>query len=515
MEQQATKTLAAVLRYADLGWRLIPLHNPADGGCSCSKRRDCPSPGKHPRHRDWQKEATADEEKLITWFEKWPAANVGLVMGPTSGIIDVEFDSDEGAETAKRLFGECYTPTYKSNRSVHRLLKWSGDLPNVQKVLVAGLEVRIGGGDRQTQSVIPPSRHYSGANYEWLPGLSPDDVATLDVPDVLLTMLFNEQHPADAAIKEHKPSKARLLLDAEAIEGDRNNSLYAYACRAARDIANLDDPQRQIDLLGHLMEKNIVRIKPPLPEQEVKDIHRKAIEFIKRERDKESNAGQAFTIHGLQFNEGRWGPGDWKLTIINSDPVMYRLTVPQWHELTADGSGSIYMTLDQYRDAGKVAAAVQAATHRVKLDDQPRHWPEVWNGKPGRNGWRGVSAILLDLADEEEPPSVDKRYVQVCEYLRAKLTNANPCEEPDGTGSPCVKTDGSIWFRWERVWQDGYMTGQFKREDVADVRRRLGLGPNDYKLYPPRGDARSRYCVFDKARMARLDSLIDGGRDGQ
>jgi len=43
--------MRAALRYAALGWRVLPLHTPdASGVCSCG-REDCPKPGKHPRTR--------------------------------------------------------------------------------------------------------------------------------------------------------------------------------------------------------------------------------------------------------------------------------------------------------------------------------------------------------------------------------------------------------------------------------------------------------------------------------
>ena len=40
---------AAALRYAGLGWPVLPLHSIRGGSCTCSRGAKCDSPGKHPR----------------------------------------------------------------------------------------------------------------------------------------------------------------------------------------------------------------------------------------------------------------------------------------------------------------------------------------------------------------------------------------------------------------------------------------------------------------------------------
>jgi hypothetical protein len=42
-------TVLAALKYASLGWAVLPLHTPSASGCSRSKERRCLRPGKHPR----------------------------------------------------------------------------------------------------------------------------------------------------------------------------------------------------------------------------------------------------------------------------------------------------------------------------------------------------------------------------------------------------------------------------------------------------------------------------------
>ncbi len=67
----------------------------------------------------------------------------------TSGVIDVEFDTPAGEAALQRHFekyGEAPAPTWRSSRSVHRLYKWTPDLPEKAVFCVDGIEIRTGNG---------------------------------------------------------------------------------------------------------------------------------------------------------------------------------------------------------------------------------------------------------------------------------------------------------------------------------------------------------------------------------
>jgi hypothetical protein len=113
--------LRAALEYAALGWHVLPVHGiQPDGSCTCGDRHDGGrerTRGKHPVGRAWQTEATTDEEEIGGWWEKSPLLNVGCLLGPTSGVIDVEYDTAEGEATVNRLCAGIITPSYRSGRS--------------------------------------------------------------------------------------------------------------------------------------------------------------------------------------------------------------------------------------------------------------------------------------------------------------------------------------------------------------------------------------------------------------
>jgi len=55
------------LSYAKRGWKVLPLHAPVKGGCSCGQL-DCSSIGKHPRTPNGYKDAKTDPDTAeITW----------------------------------------------------------------------------------------------------------------------------------------------------------------------------------------------------------------------------------------------------------------------------------------------------------------------------------------------------------------------------------------------------------------------------------------------------------------
>ena len=182
--------LPDALGYAARGWRVLPV---AAGG-------------KRPLLPAWQKAASDDEETVAGWWDRWPDANVGVLLGEASGIVDVEFDDDAGRETADRVLGEAFTPTFSSGRSVHRLFLWRDDLPRKAKVVVRGLEVR--GCGPGAQSVFPPSLHPSGKRYAWLTGLSPDDVDVQPIPDEVLAWIWNDDgEPTASNGAERRPGR--------------------------------------------------------------------------------------------------------------------------------------------------------------------------------------------------------------------------------------------------------------------------------------------------------------------
>lgn len=140
---------------------------------------------KRPLGTAWQHRSTTNPADVARWLAA--GDNVGLLLGPESGVVDVEYDDEAGREQLSD-FGvlDLPTPTWRSARGEHRLFRWEPWMPQSAVVKTGWLELRIGG--RAAQSVLPPSRHPDGVAYEWI--TSPADVAIAGFPAQLLAGVY-------------------------------------------------------------------------------------------------------------------------------------------------------------------------------------------------------------------------------------------------------------------------------------------------------------------------------------
>jgi hypothetical protein len=136
---------------------------------------------KRPIGTAWQHRATTNPDDVARWLAA--GDNVGLLLGPESGVVDVEYDVELGRDQLSD-FGilDLPTPTWRSARGEHRLFRWEPWMPQTAVLKAGWLELRLGG--RAAQSVLPPSRHPDGVAYEWI--VSPCEVDVASFPAQLM-----------------------------------------------------------------------------------------------------------------------------------------------------------------------------------------------------------------------------------------------------------------------------------------------------------------------------------------
>lgn len=181
-----TDTRTEALFLASLGWKLVPM-------LSGTK-----NPG-NILGAGWQHQCSSDPAQISRWLMQNPDCNLGVLLGPSSGIIDVEYDSEQGEQILEEYCEGIVTCAYRSAKSVHRLFQYDERFePEGAKFGAFGTEWRFG--QDSAQSVIPPSLHETGARYQWLPGLSPREVQPIRLPDSLWNLLLNLKKTEEAKL---------------------------------------------------------------------------------------------------------------------------------------------------------------------------------------------------------------------------------------------------------------------------------------------------------------------------
>lgn len=142
--------------YRQLGWPVFPL--------SRDKRplEKSEAPGTGGFHR-----ATIDGDQIQVWSEQWPEANIGVRTGKASGVIVVDIDGPEGAQSVERLRKRWLrlpeTAEVRTSRGKHLYYAYLPGVRNSASKLAPGIDIRAEGGS----VVAPISIHPSGGLYEW------------------------------------------------------------------------------------------------------------------------------------------------------------------------------------------------------------------------------------------------------------------------------------------------------------------------------------------------------------
>jgi hypothetical protein len=164
---------AAARELAAAGHPVLPLHTPSLRGCSCG-RRDCGSPGKHPRSTYGLHDASTNPEQVEAWWYGQPEANIGLRC---DGLLVFDVDNLEGEHSLRGLEAELgalpKTREQASGRGRHLLyLVGEEKIGNSTRPLGDPADLHLRAGARG-YIVAAPSRHASGERYRWLDERAP------------------------------------------------------------------------------------------------------------------------------------------------------------------------------------------------------------------------------------------------------------------------------------------------------------------------------------------------------
>jgi putative DNA primase/helicase len=262
----------AALDYCRRGWSVTICCPPDHGGVSPTHAAKCDSPGKVPWHL-WKRcqgpDGRLTEAEIKGLLRRNPRSNVGMALGPASGLVGIDEDGPLGAAMLADMAGGDLPPTltFRTPGGGRRLLY---RVPEGVRLRISHKPIRDATHQgvsflcEGSQTVMPPSVHKTGGTYAWEPGLGPDDIEPADCPGWMVELL-REDRPRERTGKARTPA-AEV---GEVIKGgSRHTTLTSLAGGMRRRGMGEDE------IAAALLAVNKNRCDPPLDAAEVKALAR-------------------------------------------------------------------------------------------------------------------------------------------------------------------------------------------------------------------------------------------------
>jgi putative DNA primase/helicase len=274
--------------YSKSGYPVFPIHNIVKRygvlQCSCLEGINCPHSGKHPRTHNGFKAATTNINQVITWWEQYPNANIGLLTGEESGIFVLDIDIKTEATTPyngeitleemqdyyKSLMKGDFEPLPETLTAIsgsgcrHLYFKYDLDFPSktlhskVGSAFGLGLDIKSDDG----YIIAPPSNHKSGNKYQWLGVNTPIEDApkwlNYEIQKVMEVKLTKKQESARQIQNVSSKSYNGEIYQV----GKRNDHFHKYVC-------GLVNSHSKEEVLRFARKFNNERCNPPLTETEI------------------------------------------------------------------------------------------------------------------------------------------------------------------------------------------------------------------------------------------------------
>ena len=284
MSSENTNRLAkAASFYSSIGWNILPCHGIVGGRCTCNRPHGEPKEvGKHPALNEWNIQSTSDINVINRWWEENPNYNTG-VHCQKSGFFVIDIDPRSGGPESFEKFEElvegalpptieAITGTYtsangKALRGRHIFYRCDdseGLVGNLNKMGLKGIDIKHNG-----YVLIAPSRHFSGVDYEWVPGKAPWEIQMAEAPEELLAALRKRSKRSSFTLGdsswegiEYERVEIDKILEEGIQEGSRAVDIYKLTCALANKYGT-DDMTRQM-IESEMLRFNATKVSPPL-----------------------------------------------------------------------------------------------------------------------------------------------------------------------------------------------------------------------------------------------------------
>ena len=223
--------------YRRLGLQCVPANAPVKG-----KQWKRPS-------IDWKQHQhkLADDDTFLSWFPPTYSGNIGILTGSCSGnLVVIDGDTYKGPEHQSWWNGliavhnngmEVETVMARTGGGgIHRWFRFPQGV-TVPCGVVASIrtDIRAEGGF----IVAPPSRHDSGAFYEFLPGCGPHEIEIADAPDWLVEAVLALSGTSTLGNPSIPPSAAPAATIDGSVDDGREHMMTKCVWGALTDLRQL------------------------------------------------------------------------------------------------------------------------------------------------------------------------------------------------------------------------------------------------------------------------------------
>jgi hypothetical protein len=475
--------IQAAMSYAARGWPVLPVN------------------GKRPILTDWPNKATLDEDRVIEMWEAHPNANVGILCGAVSGVVDTGGNGPESDTILARIFGGAIpiTVAFAGNRGPHRLFRWTEGLPGLARCFYGtNKDLELIPGNSPAQVVVPPSR-FGKVVRAWVPGCSPDDVDLAEITPEALARFVNWQDMTLADILGpqggvSRPPEHWETIRAGVPEGGRNDALASFAGRVLRDTPDLADPSFARTQVFILNQSN----RPPLEEKEVETVFLSLLRKETARRLAEDMGQEVYTPLQSQTATEALATdfAGWHMVIIESDPPAYQIHAEIF---AVRGPGFITVSAEEVCNGGKIriAAASQVFCGLAKSFARKWDWREKGKDKQKPSAYE----ILMNSATRQPAPVEQHRRRSVALMALEKLELARDIQETEKPGdveTPVRLGDGAVIFKW-RPFQREFSFGPegVKQRELSEVMDAAGMTQTGH----------SRHKILTSEGLKRLAGL--------
>jgi putative DNA primase/helicase len=259
--------LDAALSYLARGWAPLALCSPDHLGVGREHARHCGNPGKVPWHawKAYQEQRPTERELRDRWRQK-PNSNVGIALGPVSGLIRVDVEGAAGEARLADLSGGDLPATLEfasgregGGRGLLYAIPLGVQLRTTFEKLQPNQEVRFQA--KGAQTVLPPSRHPSSRRYVWKKGHCPGEIDPALMPPWMIEQLKAGQPKTSDHRTVARPGT-------KIPEGSRDDTLTSLAGTMRRHGMTPEE------ILAALLVVNHDRCEPPLSASQVEKIAR-------------------------------------------------------------------------------------------------------------------------------------------------------------------------------------------------------------------------------------------------